>query len=144
MLTMNARSNNFARFSCLYMSLILFSSGCGGESDQPSAADKALNELQTKYDELMQKQLDGAVQWAADDFENIGDWEYRIVELSYTSSEALEATLNNFGNERWEVFWVEKTDNGLLVLLKRPSLCYLCKIPLSQIGRFVIDGSGNE
>ena len=143
-MTVNARPYNHLKTLGLCLSFVLLFSSCGGESDGPSAADKALEELQSKYDELRRRQPDDAVQWAADDLENIGDWEYRVVELSYKTSEDLETELNNLGDERWEVFWVDRTHDGVVVLLKRPSVSYLGKIPLSQIGRFIIDDSGSQ
>lgn len=113
-------------------------------STEPSVTQKALDELQAKYDELVGDQLDDPTQWAADDLENIGDWEYQVKEIPFESNEELTAALNELGNERWEVFWIERTDDGFLVLLKKPSVSYLSKIPLSQIGRFVIGGSDSQ
>ena len=117
---------------------------CGGESDEPSAAEKALNELQAKYDELSQKELSDPVKWAAEDLENIGDWEYKVETLSLDSAEEFEAALNELGNDRWEVIWMEKKSVGYTVFLKKPAVSYLNKIPLSSLGRFVIDDSGSE
>ena len=117
---------------------------CGGESSEPSAAEKALHELQAKYDELREKELNDPVKWAADDLENIGDWEYRVETLSLDSTEEFEAALNELGDERWEVIWMEKNTVGYTVFLKKPAISYLNKIPLSSFGRFVIDDSGSE
>ena len=127
---------------CMVISLVL--SGCGGETDEQSAADKALEDLQTKYDELTQKAIDNPMQWAADDLENIGDWEYKVEEFSRADPEELEAVLNDLGDERWEVIWIEKNADGYTVFLKKPSVSYLNKIPLSSFGRFIIDDSGAE
>lgn len=117
---------------------------CGGESDEPSAAEKALDEMQAKYDELSQKELNDPVQWAAEDLENIGDWEYKVETLPLGSTEEFEAVLNELGNERWEVIWMERNTVGYTVFLKKPAISYLNKIPLSSLGRFVIDDSGSE
>jgi hypothetical protein len=113
-------------------------SGCENHSDEPSTAQRALDELQNKYDELLKDKVDVPVEWAADDLENIGDWEYRVVSLSYRSPEELEAQLNEFGNERWELIWFEEAPGGFLAVLKKPSISYLSKIPISQLGRIVI------
>lgn len=117
---------------------------CGGESGDPSAAEKALDELQSKYDELTQKELNDPVKWAAEDLENIGDWEYKVETLPLDSAEEFEAALNELGNDRWEVIWMEKNTVGYTVFLKKPAVSYLNKIPLSSLGRFVIDDSGSE
>lgn len=114
---------------------------CGSGSDEPSAADRALQELEEKYEELRQADFGNPKEWAEEDIENIGDWEYRVVEIEMTTPEAFEDELNALGNDRWEVFWVERTTDGYLVMLKKPSISWLSKIPLSQIGRFVVGGS---
>lgn len=116
-------------------------SACQSESQEPSMAQGALDELQQKYDELVKDKIDVPVDWASEDLENIGDWEYRVVDLSYSSPDELEAQLNTFGNERWEVIWLERTPGGYLAVLKKPSISYLSKIPLSELGRIFTGGS---
>lgn len=118
--------------------------GCGERSPAPSAAEKALNDLQSKYDELAGERLDSPLQWASDDLENIGDWEYKVVDLSAIPTDKLEAELNVFGNDRWEVIWIDAARGGRVVILKRPSVSLLSKIPLSQLGRMLIGGSESE
>lgn len=117
---------------------------CQTESQEPSAADKALSQLQKKYDELVDDKVDDTTQWAADDWENIGDWEYRVENLSFSSPEQLAAQLNEFGDERWELIWLDRTPGGFLVVLKKPSISYLSKIPISQLGKLLIRGSDSE
>lgn len=114
--------------------------GCQSESDEPSVARKAFDELQQKYDELVEDKLDDPVEWAAADIENFGDWDYRVENLAYSSPEELAAQLNELGNDRWEVIWLERKPGGFLAVLKKPSVSYLSKIPLSQIGSIVIGG----
>ena len=126
-------------FGVVFLSHVL--SGCENESQEPSVAQRALDELQDKYDELVKDKVDIPVEWATDDLENIGDWEYRVVSLSYASPDDLESQLNEYGNERWEVIWLEDTPEGFLAVLKKPSISYLSKIPLSQLGGIVIGGS---
>ena len=115
-------------------------SGCENESQESSSAQRALDELQSRYDDLVKDKVDIPVEWATEDLENIGDWEYRVVDLSYTSPEDLETQLNEYGNERWEVIWLEESPSGFLAVLKKPSISYLSKIPISQLGRIVIGG----
>lgn len=124
--------------------LLLFHalSGCESDTQSASAAQRALNELQSRYDELLKDKVDVPVDWAAADLENIGDWEYRVVRLSYRSAEELQDQLNEFGNERWEVIWLEESPGGFLAVMKKPSISYLSKIPLSQISRIVTGDSG--
>lgn len=122
------------------LACVMICDGCAGDSDEPSAADKALQELQARYGELTQEDLDAPAQWAAEDFENIGDWEYKVLEMPYTSPTQLEELFNELGNDRWEVFWIERNASGFIVLLKKPAISYISKIPFSQIGRFMIGG----
>ncbi|HNP64375.1 MAG TPA: hypothetical protein PKH39_10620 [Woeseiaceae bacterium] len=111
---------------------------CESDSSEPSTAQRALDELQSKYDELLKDKVYVPVDWAAEDLENIGDWEYKVVNLAFRSPEDLQSQLNEFGNERWEVIWLEKSQGGFLAVLKKPSISYLSKIPISQLGRIVI------
>lgn len=117
---------------------------CQSESEEPSAARKAFDELQKKYDQLVEEKLEDPVQWAADDIENLGDWDYRVENLSFSSAEDLAEQLNEFGNDRWEVIWLERTPDGFLAVLKKPSVSYLSKIPLSGLGKIVIGGSDGQ
>lgn len=119
-------------------------SACQSESEESSAAERALDELQRQYDELIKDKVDVPVDWAAEDLENIGDWDYRVEDLSYSSPEQLAMQLNELGNERWEVIWLERTPDGFLAVLKKPSISYLSKIPLSKLGMYVIGASTGE
>ena len=123
---------------------IVLCAGCESEQQETSATDRALNELQEKYDELVKGKVDAPVEWASDDLENIGDWEYRVERLSFTSPEGLAEQLNGFGNDRWEVIWLESTPDGFLAVMKKPSISYLSKIPLSELGRFFSIGSDGQ
>ena len=116
--------------------------GCNPEpQDEVTGVRKAVENLQQQYDELIAERGGDPVEWAASDLENLGDWEYRVETIRLESEEAFAATLNEFGNERWEVIWLERTPGGFMVIMKKPSISLLSKIPLSQLGRFIIDGS---
>ena len=119
-------------------------SACQSEPQEPSVAQKALDELEQKYDELVEKKLEDPVQWAADDIENLGDWEYRVESLSYSSPDDLAEQLNEFGNDKWEVIWLERTPGGFLAVLKKPSVSYLSKIPLLGLTKIVVSGSDGQ
>lgn len=131
----------------LIMALLVLA-GCNGgqettpEPTEPGVAARAIEELREQYDELARDGLDDPVKWAAEDIENIGDWDYRIVELEVSTAAELEAELNALGDDRWEVFWIESGATGYRVMLKKPSLSYLSKVPLSQLGRLIIPAPG--
>jgi len=112
--------------------------------EQLSATQRALEELSAAYEELaglVDRNSDEAVDWAEGDLENLGDWEYRIVEIANGSPGNLETELNALGNERWEAYWVESARDGVRVYLKRPSISYLSRVPLSALIR-MLPGSG--
>lgn len=126
------------------LSLAYLTSACQSELEEPSSVREAIDELQRKYDEVVADKMDDPVQWAADDIENLGDWEYRVENLSYSSTENLAEQLNDFGNDRWEVIWLERTPKGFLVVLKKPSVSLLSKVPLSGLGKIIVGGSDSE
>lgn len=82
-----------------------------------------------------------AVGWAQEDIENLGDWEYRIVEIDEREDAAIEAALNALGDERWEVYWVLDGNGSAKFYLKRPSLSYLSRVPLSSLLRILPGGA---
>ena len=116
---------------------------CNREPGEPSRVEQALEELQRLVEETRESAPEDAVEWAREDLERYGDWEYRVVTLMALEADALEEELNELGEERWEVFWVERTDQGLNLLLKRPAVSYLRAVPFSEIGRVIPGGEGN-
>jgi hypothetical protein len=110
----------------------------------PSMTARMLEELSAAYAQLAAMIGDNpaeAVGWAQEDVENLGDWEYRIVEIDERDDTALEAELNALGNERWEVYWVADSNDGLRFFLKRPALSYLSRVPLAALMR-MLGGAG--
>jgi hypothetical protein len=108
-----------------------------------SATDRALEELSTAYEGLagLFNQGSGeAVNRVQEDIENLGDWEYRIVEVPNGSAEMQEQRLNELGNERWEVYWVQPATDKVWFYLKRPSISYLSRVPLSTLLRVIAGG----
>ena len=115
-------------------------------ADEPGATitDAAVERLAAAYAELgglLERNPGEAMQWAEADIENLGDWEYRIVELGDSSPESLAAELNALGDERWEAYWVESRPGGLRVFLKRSSISYLSRLPLSSLARLLAGGN---
>lgn len=119
---------------------LLFLLGCT-DSEAPSRSEGALQELQAKYDELAEGKLGQPVQWASEDLENIGDWEYKVVDISRWDAERMETELNVLGDDRWEIVWIDSVAGQRVALLKRPAVSWLSKIPLSQLGRLVLGES---
>ena len=92
------RENKYLRQILMIFALGLLCSACEQPTDDSSAARKALEDLQQKYDELVEDKLGDPVEWAAEDIENIGDWDYKVENLSYDSPADLESQLNAFGD----------------------------------------------
>lgn len=118
-------------------------------ADEPGAAPAAsitarmVEQLSAVYADLAALIGDNpaeAVGWAQEDIENLGDWEYRIVEIDEREDSGVEAVLNALGNERWEVYWVQDSNGGAKFYLKRPSLSYLSRVPLSTLLRIFPGG----
>jgi hypothetical protein len=111
---------------------------------EQSATNRALEELSTAYEGLagLLNQGSGvAVERVQEDVENLGDWEYKIVEIPNGPAEMQEERLNEFGNERWEVYWVQASTDNFRFYLKRPSVSYMSRVPLSTLLR-VLAGAG--
>lgn len=122
-----------------------------GGADAPAPADAAapsmtarmVEQLSAVYADLAALIGDNpaeAVGWAQEDIENLGDWEYRIVEIDERDDADIEAALNALGNERWEVYWVADRDGRPKFYLKRPTLSYLSRVPLSTLFRMLPGG----
>jgi hypothetical protein len=115
-----------------------------GAAADGAAADGALDDLVAAYEALagmLGQGSEEAVDRVQGDIENLGDWEYRIVELANESSDVMADELNALGDERWEVFWIEPAPAGLRVYLKRPSVSYLGRVPLTTLLRLLAIGA---
>ena len=119
-----------------------FVTSCGQTlDDAPEQADQALEELKRYYEEARKKAPEDPIEWAKDDLERFGDWEYRVVSIPMGSSKEIEDRLNELGQDRWEVFWVQEITNALQVFLKRPARSYLRSVPFSDLGK-AVSGDG--
>jgi hypothetical protein len=113
------------------------------DATEPSLTARMVEQLSAVYADLAALIGDNpadAVGWAQEDIENLGDWEYRIVELDERDDAAIETALNALGDERWEVYWVQEGNGGDRFYLKRPSLSYLNRVPLSSLLRMLPGG----
>jgi hypothetical protein len=63
-----------------------------------------------------------------------------VVTIKIESIEELEKELNELGNERWEFFWIEKRDEELVFIFKRPKISYLQKIPKGELFKMLNAG----
>ena len=91
-----------------------------------------MKEFQAWYDKSRDAGEKGK-DWLVNDIKNIGDWEYLIVTLSAADEEELALQLNVYGRERWEVYWVQKTMQGVQFYLKRQVRTYIKHIPVGDL-----------
>ena len=92
-------------------------------SEEPSSGGGTWAEVKEAYEKAKLKTLamgeavpDKIPDWVKEDLENVGDWEYRVVE---TPRDELQATLNELGAERWECFSVETHGKKSQLVFKR-------------------------
>jgi hypothetical protein len=78
--------------------------------------------------------------WLKEDLASIGDWEYRLLSLSSSSDETVEAKLNELGAERWECFAVLHAGGRTRLFLKRPARSFLTHIPIADLWKLVPTG----
>jgi hypothetical protein len=83
-------------------------------------------------------------EWASEDLQSIGDWEYLVIELGSADAQATQDRLNAAGAERWECIWVRQLSTRTQFIMKRPVRSYLQNIPLTtfgnMLGKSVTDG----
>ena len=72
-------------------------------------------------------------EWMKQDLAKLGTWEYLVVELDASNVSTMEERLNDLGEERWECVWIETSEGGSRLVMKRPSRSYLSRIPVSQL-----------
>ncbi len=77
-----------------------------------------------------------AKDWAKDDFNRIGDWEYKIVAIDISEIVNLEKQLNKLGEDRWECFWISEQPENLTLFFKKPKISYLQKMPIGDALKF--------
>jgi hypothetical protein len=117
---------------------------CGATDSE--TAGEALDGLSSAYEQLTDSiatESGEAVDWAREDIENLGDWEYRIVDLDSSIPAEMEAELNELGDERWEAYWIEQTSGGVRVYLKRNAFSLVSRVPLSALLR-ALSGGGSQ
>ncbi len=98
--------------------------GEAGESaEETSTSSRAWAEVKGTYKKAKRKAVemgetvpDKIPDWVKEDLENVGDWEYRVVEAPRGE---LESALNELGAERWECFSVESHGKKSQLTFKR-------------------------
>ena len=82
-------------------------------------------------------------EWLKSDYESVGDWEYRVIQVDSKDSSVLQTCLNTEGQDRWEVFWIREGSGDFTFFLKRPVRSYMRSIPLSDLLKLIPGGGGD-
>ena len=136
-----------------FLALALSSTtGCSekepGTEGKPSRATQAWKEIEKLYEKAKEAgdtTPGDVVDWAKRDIQRIGDWEYRVVTVATAGDDVFEKRFNELGRDRWEIFWVERFQEGnLRLFLKRPARSYLKLIPLSDLSKLVPGGGDGQ
>jgi hypothetical protein len=119
----------------------------GGEG-KPSAAERAWEKVENLYEKVKGAKdttPQEIIDWAKEDIQRIGDWEYKVIRVTAAKDDALEKRFSELGRERWEIFWLERDGRAdLRVFLKRSARSYLRSIPLSDLSKLVPNGAENQ
>ena len=92
------------------------------------------------YEELISEDRnlkEESKQWLSDDISRIGDWQYEVLVIDESDPIKITETLNQFGEERWECFFVDELDGKLAFYFKKERISYLQKISELKIGRLI-------
>ncbi len=88
------------------------------------------------YQKVSEKGLEAGEEakiWIKQDFEKIGDWEYKIISISSLDLVKMEKELNELGNDRWECFWQQKEKKSFIFFFKRQKVSILQKVPVGTV-----------
>ena len=65
-----------------------------------------------------------------------------LITLPAADTAAIETTLNEYGADRWDCFWIDRQDSNLVLYLKKPRRSYLKAVPAKELLKLVplLDG----
>ena len=111
--------------------------------DEPAPEESLWTQVLALYDEARgtgETVAEDVYEWAREDMQSIGDWEYKVKYFPNPNHIALEKQLNELGTDRWEVVWIDRQGPNLIVTLKRSSRTWLNKLPLGQLLKLAAPG----
>ena len=129
---------SFALVLGLIASIPLHSAG-SNEETKASAWDQVV-EMYEKAKAAGEQVPKDVYEWAKQDLAKIGNWQYRVVDLTPTDARSVEDRLNELGADQWECIWIQASGNTVRFVFKRPAKSYLKHIPLSQLMKLVPRG----
>jgi hypothetical protein len=132
------------RLACSIALLIVGLGGAPTLAQEPQTEETGLwNQVIALYEQAKdagETAAEDVYEWAREDLEAIGDWEYKVQYFANPNHIALEKQLNELGTERWEVIWIDRQGPNLIVTMKRPSRTWLNKLPLGQLIKVAAPG----
>jgi len=122
---MKKRKLKYSLHLCVLLLFLILSDSIRvfADTEQKPSVEEASSEKEGMWNRVQhyyQRSSDAGKQWTKEEIERIGDWQYRVVTIEDASDEELEVRLNQLGDERWEVTWLERFDGKLRVFVKRP------------------------
>jgi hypothetical protein len=86
-----------------------------------------------------------ATEWVTEDWNKMGSWEYKVVDVGLMKSADIEKRLNELGAQRWECYHVSVGPSGQTMYFKKPAKSYLKHIPLRDVMKLIpmLDNEGN-
>ena len=121
-----------------------------GSASQERPAEEAslqqqMKQLYEKAKQSGQEVSSDIYEWAKEDLESSGDWEYRVEIQSLGDPVTLEEKLNELGTDRWECFWVFRFEGkDAMLFFKRPRSSLIRSIPHADLLRLLSSGAGEE
>ena len=131
----------------LLLLLVALSAPISGQEDSADEPEPGVwDEVERLYErakETGERVPKNVYDWIRQDIENLGDWEYRVVELESSDLKSVEDKLNELGQERWDCIWVQASGKTTRFFLKRPVRSYLTTLPLSQLLKLIPSAGGD-
>ncbi len=131
--------------SVLIAALVLPLAGSPAFAEETQTEETSLwNQVVALYEQAKdagETAAEDVYEWAREDLQAIGDWEYKVQYFPNVNHIAFEKQLNELGTERWEVIWIDRQGPNSIVTMKRPSRTWLNKLPLGQLIKVAAPGS---
>ncbi len=112
----------------------------GAAETGSSTAEGTLGWATEMYQSLKEQGLTTAGstrEWVADDWKNMGAWEYKVFEMEGLGPMEIEKKLTELGKQRWECFHVMTLSGNTRMFFKRPAKSYLKNVPLKDMMRLI-------
>lgn len=125
-------------FFCVSAPRLSLSEDTPVNKEEPTADRKEATDTEFSFEEAYQRYFKTpgelskeSYDWVRKDIENIGAWEYRIE--TFTLSDSVTADLNDLGQQRWELIWIQPQGEKFIGVFKRTKRSYLKSLPAKDL-----------